>query len=105
MILAPDPTPGSPLQARSRLLRACDWTGARHRGPSLPGFERHCHHPTAPASLSTAATPTMSQEVSRSSPGMKTGDQPSWPSFKTRQVAVIAAALAVLRYVTSNRGA
>jgi hypothetical protein len=104
MILAPDPTPGSPLQARSRLLRACDWTGARHRGPSLR-FERHGHHHPAPASPSTAATPTMSGEGSKYYPGMKTGDQPSWPSFGTRQVAVIAAALAVLRYVTSNRGA
>jgi hypothetical protein len=46
----------------------------------------------------------MSGEGSKYYPGMKTGDQPSWPSFGTRQVAFIAAALAVLRYVTSNRG-
>jgi hypothetical protein len=36
MIPAPDSAPGSPLQARSRLLSACDWIGAaRHREPSL----------------------------------------------------------------------
>ena len=71
MIPAPDSAPGSPLQARSRLLSASDWIGAaRHREPSLR-FERHDHHHPAPASPRTAATPTMFGDGNTDYPGMK----------------------------------
>jgi len=70
MIPAPDSAPGSPLQARSRLLSACDWLGAaRHREPSLR-FERHDHHHPAPASPRNAATPTMFGDSDTDYPGM-----------------------------------